>query len=147
MNPVLKYTLGRVGIFVICALLAFLLLPRGMNPMLKLMIAFLLSALVSFAALKRTRLEVDAHLAERAQRRQHERARLRAALAGESPSGDSQQGDSPIGDTPPGESKDTEPGDTGPEDTRAEAAEKQQIPTNAPSARERRVRSERPDAD
>jgi len=80
MSPVVKYTLGRVGLF----LLVFLVLwPVDLNVLVKLMIALLVSAALSFFLLRGWRDEMAGRLASAAQRRRAERDRLRAALAGE----------------------------------------------------------------
>jgi len=47
MNPGLKYTLGRIGLFVLCAVPALLLFPESMNPLLKLMVALIVVAITS----------------------------------------------------------------------------------------------------
>ena len=83
MSPGLKYALGRAGIFIACAVPALLLLPRDMHPMLKLMIALVVSAAISFVALKGVRQQVAERMSENARRRIAEKERLRSALAGE----------------------------------------------------------------
>jgi membrane protein implicated in regulation of membrane protease activity len=82
MNPVLKYTLGRLSIFVAFALPAMLLLT-SLDPLVRLMIALVVSAIVSYFALRRWREEVSQRIAESARRRTEDRERLRGALAGE----------------------------------------------------------------
>ena len=79
----LKYAIGRAAIFVAVAVPAILLLPADMNVFLKLMIAVVVSAGVSYVALRRWREEVAQRLSERASRRIADRERLRTALAGE----------------------------------------------------------------
>jgi len=93
MSPGLKYALARLGIFVACAIPALFLLPRGMNPLLKLMIALVVSAAISFWALRGLRDEVAKRMAENAQRKIEERNRLRAALAGEDEPGEQDRRD------------------------------------------------------
>lgn len=83
MNPSLKYFLGRLGVFVVVAVPVVLLLPRGMSPLLKLMIALVLSAVLSYFLLRRWRNEVAEHMSAKARRRDEERERLRSALAGD----------------------------------------------------------------
>lgn len=80
MNPAVKYTLGRIGLFV-AVLLA--LWPVDIDIFLKLILALLFSAALSFFLLRRWRDEMAYQLAEAAERRKAERERLRAALAGE----------------------------------------------------------------
>ncbi len=80
MTPAIKYTLGRVGLFVACALV---LAPTPLNLFLKLMIALIVSFGLQFVVLRKWRQEmmgqVDAAMAKRKQEKEH----LRAALAGE----------------------------------------------------------------
>jgi hypothetical protein len=83
MNPMLKYTLGRVGIFVGCAVLALVLLPRDMNVLLKLLIALVASAVASFFLLRPWADELAERMSANTRRRRDEKERLRAALAGE----------------------------------------------------------------
>jgi len=80
VNASLKYTLGRLGLFLV---VLAALLPVPMNLLVKLMIAVLVSALLSFFLLRGWRDEMAASLAAAAQRRREQRERLRAALAGE----------------------------------------------------------------
>lgn len=84
MNPVLKYTLGRLGLFVVVAVL-LLVVPLPVNPLLKLGLAILVAFGLQFVVLRRWRGEmitqVDSSMAVRKERKE----RLRAALAGEEP--------------------------------------------------------------
>ncbi|MEU8253035.1 DUF4229 domain-containing protein [Micromonospora inaquosa] len=89
MSAALKYTLGRIGLFV--AVLAGLWLI-DMNVFLKLMLALVFSAALSFFLLRGWRDEMAAEIAEAAERRKVEKERLRSALAGE---------DQPPTDQPP----------------------------------------------
>lgn len=82
MNPALKYALGRVGLFVLVAIPLILLLP-GVNLLIRLMAAVLISALLSFFLLRGVRAELEQHLLGVAERRREEKERLRAAIAGE----------------------------------------------------------------
>jgi hypothetical protein len=80
MNAMVKYTLGRIGLF----LAIFLpLLPVPMNVFLKLMIALLVSAVLALVLMHRWREEAAQGMAEGARRRRAEKDRLRRALAGE----------------------------------------------------------------
>ncbi len=81
MNPVLRYTLARVALFAVCVGLVFL--PPGLNPLLKLLIALLVSSVASFFLLRQWRDEVAEQLSTSSRRRLDEKERLRAALAGE----------------------------------------------------------------
>jgi hypothetical protein len=83
MGPGVTYALARLAIFVACALPAMFLLPREMNPLLKLMIALLVSAALSFFLLRGLRDQVAQRMADSAQRKADERRRLRSALAGD----------------------------------------------------------------
>lgn len=82
MSPALKYSLGRIGIFVAVAVPAVLLLPVD-NLLVKLMVAILASAVLSFFLLRRWRDDLAAQIQADARRRSQEKTRLRAALAGE----------------------------------------------------------------
>ncbi len=82
MNPALKYTLGRLGLF--AALFVVLLpIPVVESLLVKAMIALLISAVLSLFLLKRWRDEMAQQLTDAAARRRAERERLRAALAGD----------------------------------------------------------------
>jgi hypothetical protein len=84
MNPAVKYTLGRIGLF----LLVFLVLwPVDLNVLVKLMIALVFSAALAFFLLRRWRDEMAGRLATAAERRKADRDRLRSALAGEDQEG------------------------------------------------------------
>ena len=80
MSAAVKYTLGRIGLFV--AVLAGLWLV-DMNMFLKLMLALVFSAALSFFLLRGWRDEMAGEMAEAAERRRAEKERLRSALAGE----------------------------------------------------------------
>jgi Protein of unknown function (DUF4229) len=80
MSPAVKYTLGRLGLFVV---VFALLLPVPLNLLVKAMIALVASAGFSFFLLARWRDEMAEQLAGAAERRRSEKARLRAALAGD----------------------------------------------------------------
>ena len=83
MSPATKYTLGRIGLFVVVALPLLLFLPQEMNVLLKLMIALLISAVLAFFVLRRWRDEVAEHLSVGSRRKAAEKEKLRAALAGD----------------------------------------------------------------
>jgi Protein of unknown function (DUF4229) len=83
MSPALKYSFARVGIFVACAVPALLLLPDAIDPLLKLLIAVVVSAAASYFLLRRWRDEVADSLSAGARKRAEQRDRLRTALAGE----------------------------------------------------------------
>ena len=80
MSPAVKYTLGRLGLFV--AVFA-LLLPVPLAFLVKAMIAVIASAVFSYFLLAKWRNEMAEQLGSVAERRQAEKARLRAALAGD----------------------------------------------------------------
>lgn len=84
MNPVVKYSLARLALFVAVAVV-LLVTPVPIDPLLKLMIALLVSLGLSFFVLKRMRSEMADYLAGVVQRRQEQKEKLRAALAGENP--------------------------------------------------------------
>ena len=80
MHPGVKYALGRVGIFVV---VAALLWPVGLDPLLTLMIALLVSMGAAYFLLRRWRDETSNAIAKGAEKRREEKERLRAALAGD----------------------------------------------------------------
>jgi hypothetical protein len=80
MSPAVKYTLGRLGLFV---LVFALVLPVPLNFLVKAMIALVASAGFSYFLLAKWRNEMAEQLGSAAQRRQAEKSRLRAALAGD----------------------------------------------------------------
>jgi C4-dicarboxylate transporter len=86
VNPAIKYSLGRLGLFVAVAAVLFVL-PIQLHPLLRLMIAVLVSAVLSLFVLRRWRDEVAAQISNAAQRRSAARSRLRSALAGEDDEG------------------------------------------------------------
>jgi membrane protein implicated in regulation of membrane protease activity len=81
MNPVVKYTLARIALFAVCV--GLVSLPAGMNYLVKLLIALLVSAVASFFLLRQWRDEVAEYLSAASRRRLEQKERLRAALAGE----------------------------------------------------------------
>ncbi|MGN9763696.1 DUF4229 domain-containing protein [Micromonospora sp. SD12] len=85
MSAAVKYTLGRIGLFV--AVLAALWLVE-MNTFIKLMVALAFSAALSFFLLKGWRDEMAEEMATAAERRRAEKERLRSALAGEDQGGE-----------------------------------------------------------
>jgi len=80
VSPVVKYTLGRIGLFVAVLLVLW---PLDLNILIKMMIAVLVSAVLSIFVLRRWRNEVSEQVAGAVERRRAERERLRSALAGE----------------------------------------------------------------
>ena len=80
MSPAVKYTLGRLGLFV---LIFVLLLPLPLNILVKAMIALVVSAAASYFLLAAWRTKMGEQLAGAASRRTAEKQRLRAALAGD----------------------------------------------------------------
>ena len=80
MNAAAKYTLGRLGLFLVVLLV---LLPVPLNFLVKAMIALVASAGFSYFLLAKWRNEMAEKLGAAAQRRSAEKSRLRAALAGD----------------------------------------------------------------
>ncbi|BFU47521.1 DUF4229 domain-containing protein [Krasilnikovia sp. MM14-A1004] len=80
MSPSVKYTLGRLGLFLVVFVL---LLPVPLNLLVRAMIALVASAGFSYFLLARWRNEMAEQLAGAADRRKAEKNRLRAALAGD----------------------------------------------------------------
>jgi Protein of unknown function (DUF4229) len=83
VTPGLKYTLARVGVFIACTLPAVLFLPKSLDLLPRILIGFVLSAIVSFTLLRRWRDEMAQQIADGVQQRREEKNKLRAALAGE----------------------------------------------------------------
>jgi hypothetical protein len=82
MSPVVKYTLGRFGLFLV--FLAVLMpIPYPENFFVKAMIAVFASAGASLVLMRRWRDEMAEQLSSTAQKRKAEKERLRAALAGD----------------------------------------------------------------
>jgi hypothetical protein len=80
VSPTLKYTLGRLGLFL---LFLVVLLPTPLNFFVQMMIAFVLSAVASFFVLTKWRNQMAERLGDSAANRKAEKERLRAALAGD----------------------------------------------------------------
>jgi hypothetical protein len=87
VSPALKYSLGRIGIFVAVAVPVILLLPVN-SLLVKLLVAILTSAVLSYFLLRRWRDELAAQIQAGASRRSQEKAQLRDALAGDDPGPD-----------------------------------------------------------
>jgi hypothetical protein len=81
VNPAIKYTLARLGLFVV-VLLALLPIP-ALDVLLKLMIAVLVSAVASWFLLRRMRDQVADRIEQSMDRRREEKEKLRVALAGD----------------------------------------------------------------
>jgi hypothetical protein len=79
-NPLVRYTLGRIGVF---AAVLLLVLPTSYPLLLKLLAAVLVSAVLAWFVLRRWREDAAAHLAAAAERRRAERDRRRDLLAGD----------------------------------------------------------------
>jgi membrane protein implicated in regulation of membrane protease activity len=80
VSPGIKYTLGRVGLFVVFAVA---LLPFHLNLFLALMIALLASMVLSYFLLKRWRQQLSSDIAQHVENRRAEKDRLRTALSGD----------------------------------------------------------------
>jgi hypothetical protein len=80
VTPFVKYTLGRVGLFV---LIALLLLPVPIDLLLKLMLALVASFALQFVVLRKWRQEMIGYVDRSATRRRAEKDKLRRALAGD----------------------------------------------------------------
>jgi hypothetical protein len=80
VSPLVKFTLGRLGLF---AVVFVLLLPLPLNVLVKAMIALLVSFVLSYFLLAEWRNQMGEQLAGAATRRAEEKERLRAALAGD----------------------------------------------------------------
>lgn len=80
LSPAAKYTLGRVGLFVVVALLLW---PVPIDLLVKLMIAIIASFGLQFVLLRKWRDEMIGQVDRAVTRRKAEKAKLRSALAGE----------------------------------------------------------------
>ena len=80
LSPAVKYTLGRIGLFLASLVV---LLPTPLNFLVKVMVAFVASAALSFLLLRKWRDEMAEQLGTMAARRSAEKDRLRSALAGD----------------------------------------------------------------
>jgi membrane protein implicated in regulation of membrane protease activity len=81
VSPYLKYTLARLGLFAV-VLLGLWFVP-ALSLLLKLMIAVLVSAVLSWFLLRGVRDEVANRVEHTMQRRREEKEKLRSALAGD----------------------------------------------------------------
>jgi membrane protein implicated in regulation of membrane protease activity len=82
MSASLKYGLARLGLFVVCAVPVLFLLP-GVDLLIRLLIALALSATLALVFLRGLRDRVSDDMISNRDRRQAEKARLRAALSGD----------------------------------------------------------------
>jgi hypothetical protein len=82
MSPLLKYSLARLGLFV-ATVAVVLAIPIDVNLFLRLAVALILSAVLSFFLLRTMRDRVAEQLAVAARERAERRERLRSALAGD----------------------------------------------------------------
>ena len=82
MSPLLKYSLARLGLFV-ATVAVVLAIPIDVNLFLRLAVALILSAVLSFFLLRTIRDRVAEQLAVAARERAERRERLRSALAGD----------------------------------------------------------------
>ena len=80
MSPALKYTLGRIGLFVAAFLVT---LPLPVSIFLKLVLALLISMVLSWFVLRGWREQYSLQLQNVVERRKAEKQKLRSALAGE----------------------------------------------------------------
>ncbi|MGH3662858.1 MAG: DUF4229 domain-containing protein [Micromonosporaceae bacterium] len=80
MSAAVKYTLGRLALL---AAVALLLLPLQLNIFLTLMIAVLVSMVLSYFLLRRWREELAGRIEQGMRQRRAEKQRLRDALAGD----------------------------------------------------------------
>ncbi|HEV7710402.1 MAG TPA: DUF4229 domain-containing protein [Asanoa sp.] len=80
MTPTVKYTLARLGLFVV---VFAALIPVPMDIFLKLILALAFSAAVSFFFLRGWRDQMAQQLADKVDKRRTDKAKLRTALAGD----------------------------------------------------------------
>jgi len=81
VSPAVKYTLARLGLLV--AVFILLVPVPGMNVLLKLMIAVLVSAVLGWFLLRRMRDDVATQVEQVVERRKDQKEKLRSALAGD----------------------------------------------------------------
>lgn len=81
MSPAAKYTLGRLGLFLI--VFVALLPVTQLHILVRAMVALLVSAVAAFFLLRAWRDQAAEQIAGAAARRRAERERLRTALAGQ----------------------------------------------------------------
>jgi len=80
VSPTVKYTLARLGLFVV---IFAVLLPVPMGLFLKLILALAFSAAVSWFFLRTWRDQMAQQLADTVDKRRADKAKLRSALAGD----------------------------------------------------------------
>jgi hypothetical protein len=81
VSPAVKYTLGRIGLF--AAALLILLPFTQISLLLKVALAFLLSAILSYFVLKGWREQYSLQLQNAVEKRKADKDKLRSALAGD----------------------------------------------------------------
>jgi len=82
MSPLVKYSLARLGLF-LAAAAVLLFIPIELNVFLRLAIALIVSALLSFVLLRALRDRVAEQLAAGSRARAERKEHLRSALAGD----------------------------------------------------------------
>jgi hypothetical protein len=87
MSPIVRYTIARLALFVVVALV-LLVIPVQVNVLIKLAAALLITAALAYFLLRGLRDQVAEQLAGAARRRAERKERLRSALSGEDESTD-----------------------------------------------------------
>jgi hypothetical protein len=82
MSPIVKYTLARLGLFVLVALV-LLAIPVRVDLLIKLAAAVLVTFVLAYFLLRGLRDQATVQIAEAVQRRAERKERLRSALSGE----------------------------------------------------------------
>lgn len=80
MSPAIKYTLARVGMFVVIALA---LTPIHLDLLVQLLIALVITAVAAYFLLRKWRDEMAVNISKSMATRKAEKERLRSALAGD----------------------------------------------------------------
>jgi Protein of unknown function (DUF4229) len=80
MSPAIKYTLARVGMFLV---IAVALTPLHLDLLLRLVIALVVTAVAAYFLLRRWRDEMATNISKSMETRKAEKERLRSALAGD----------------------------------------------------------------
>lgn len=83
MSAGVMYGFARLGLFILCAVPAILLLPSDWDLLLRLLIGAVVSAVLSFVLLTRLRDRVSESMVAGRERKEAEKAKLRSALAGD----------------------------------------------------------------
>lgn len=102
MSPAIKYTFGRIGLFVV---IVAALLPFKLNLFLSMMIALAVSMPLSYFLLRRWREPMAERIGESMAQRHEQKDRLRAALSDDAAGEDTQPSKADAGQSRPAGAK------------------------------------------